>query len=717
MRLRVVLPAMLALLAFLAYLVPTSGLMAVMRLTGPIETHVATIGTYASIGLGVIIVLFVLTWGLLYLKLIRPLEELTREAQMLANTPQDRDIQLRAGHLLDRLPVAVGALQKRLSSARAETSDAVAAATRRADEQRTRLEAILLDLTEGVIVANFEHRILLYNEAAQRILELRDALGLGRPLFELLTEEPIQHVLEQLMRGIDPSAQSDAAESEEGKAERHAKEQGSGQRTRHFVCATVDLGTLLDARMSLVRDAAGRASGYVLTFADVGPQLDNLARRDAILREVMIDWRRPLANLTAAAEMMATGAELSENERRSFEEIVFKEVENLNARFREASKSYDVLAAGPWPMSDILSLDMFRAIKKHLADAGIEVTLVGVPVWLHADSHSLMRALEHLIRHVAAGGTRAFDIEAEPGERYAYIEIAWDGEPVSSAELDRWLAEPLVGTVANRTAAQIVERHGSELWSSRKDGGGKAFLRLPLKPTTRPQAAKPATRLAPRPEYYDFDLFATTDAAMNDKPLKRIDFVVFDTETTGLKPSEGDEMISVGAVRVVNGRILTGETFERLINPGRPIPPNSIRFHGITDEMVKDKPPARIVLPQFKSFVSDACLVAYNAAFDMKFLELKREEAGVGFDNPVLDALLLTIYLHKDAPDHSLSAMANRLGIEIMGRHTALGDAMMTAALWVRLLDLLEDSGVKTFGQAIQISTRMMQERRLASKF
>jgi DNA polymerase-3 subunit epsilon len=61
--------------------------------------------------------------------------------------------------------------------------------------------------------------------------------------------------------------------------------------------------------------------------------------------------------------------------------------------------------------------------------------------------------------------------------------------------------------------------------------------------------------------------------------------------------------------------------------------------------------------------------------------------------------------------------MANRLGIEIIGRHTALGDAMMTAALWVRLLDLLEESGVKTFGQAIQISTRMMQERRLATKF
>lgn len=147
MRLRVFLPAMLALLAFIAYLVPTSGLMAVMRLTGPIESHVATIGSYASISLGAILVLFVSTWGLLHLKLVKPMEELSREAQMLASAPQDRDIDLPPGHLLDRLPAAVGALQKRLIAARAETSDAVAAATRRADEQRTRLEAILLDLT------------------------------------------------------------------------------------------------------------------------------------------------------------------------------------------------------------------------------------------------------------------------------------------------------------------------------------------------------------------------------------------------------------------------------------------------------------------------------------------------------------------------------------------------------------------------------------------
>ena len=176
-------------------------------------------------------------------------------------------------------------------------------------------------------------------------------------------------------------------------------------------------------------------------------------------------------------------------------------------------------------------------------------------------------------------------------------------------------------------------------------------------------------------------------------------------------------MLSIGAVQVLNGRILTGETFERLINPERDIPASSIRFHGITSEMVECKPPARIVLPQFRSFVGDAILVGYNISFDMMFLHKRQEEAGVTFDNPALDALLLAIYVFPDHPDPSLSSMANFLEIEVEGRHTALGDAMMTAAVWVRLIEGLEKKGVTTFGEAVEISNRMLQERRLNEKF
>jgi DNA polymerase-3 subunit epsilon len=700
MRLKVLLPLVLAALTAIAAIVPIVALWS----SG---VEMPRVGALVSLAAAVALVAFAAAWGILYLLVQKPLTALARDALVLAQAPQERGLHVPALHALDRMPLGVAELQKRLVAARADTRAEVEAATRRVDEQRNRLEAILLDLTEGVIVCNLDHRILLYNQAAARILNLRETLGLGRPLFGLLTSEPIIHILEQMLPPTDaPSTPSVAS-----------RDKLTGHDSRRFVCATHDLGTLLEARMSLVLEAHGTASGYVLTFADVSARIESLALRDHILREVMVEWRRPLANLTAASEMLEDADALSTAERGAFLDIVSKEVAALNARFRELARAYEQLAAGPWPMADIHSLDLFRAVRKHLATE-TEITLVGVPTWLHADSHSLMLALAALIQRArTASGKRHFDIEAIRRANRVYVEISCEGAPLPAAELDRWLEEPLLGTIANRTVREILDRHGSELWSESL-ADGRTVIRIPLLPPSHlPTDTLVRARLAPRPEFYDFDLFEAAHAELSATPLQRMSYVVFDCETTGLKPSMGDELVSVGAIRVVNGRILTGETFERLINPGRPIPDASRRIHGISDDMVRDKPPVEIVLPQLKTFVGDSVLVAYNAAFDMKFLELKETATGVRFDNAVLDALLLAIYLFPDSPDHSLSGMSRQLGIDITGRHTALGDAMMTAAIWVRLLDLLTARGVATFGDAVRISSRMMQERKLLAQF
>lgn len=183
-----------------------------------------------------------------------------------------------------------------------------------------------------------------------------------------------------------------------------------------------------------------------------------------------------------------------------------------------------------------------------------------------------------------------------------------------------------------------------------------------------------------------------------------------------MRPSEGDEIISIGAVRVVNGRILTGETFARLINPKRPIPKESTRFHGITDSMVESSPPVEIVLPQFKTFVADSVLVAFNAAFDLKFLKLKEDVSGVRFDNVPLDVLLIAAFLFPDLEDVSLDALAARLGVEISGRHSALGDAIGTAAVFVRLLERLEARGIDTLEALLEASKMGYQIRARAAR-
>ena len=168
----------------------------------------------------------------------------------------------------------------------------------------------------------------------------------------------------------------------------------------------------------MVREPSGAASGYALSFADIGPQIESLALRDGILREMMVEWRRPLANLRASAETLFENPALKDADRAAFEEIISKEVENLGDRFLEASRRYERLTAGPWPMSDIHSLDLFRVLQRHLSENdGIELTPIGMPLWLQADSHSLILALEHLIRAVANyTGKPAFDIEALPGK-------------------------------------------------------------------------------------------------------------------------------------------------------------------------------------------------------------------------------------------------------------------------------------------------------------
>ena len=204
-RLNVLVPLVLGTLAGACFLVAAVVLGSLTQARGPIEDHLPRIGFLMLASFGGMLLLFSAAWAVLHVWLVRPIQALTGEAETLALTQQNRGLLMPSRHALERLPRAVEQLAQKLAAARAGTAEAIAGATQRAEEQKSWLEAILLDLTEGIIVCNLEHRILLYNQAAARILNMRDALGLGRSLFGLLTAEPILQTLELLQHGGQPA--------------------------------------------------------------------------------------------------------------------------------------------------------------------------------------------------------------------------------------------------------------------------------------------------------------------------------------------------------------------------------------------------------------------------------------------------------------------------------------------------------------------------------
>lgn len=192
-------------------------------------------------------------------------------------------------------------------------------------------------------------------------------------------------------------------------------------------------------------------------------------------------------------------------------------------------------------------------------------------------------------------------------------------------------------------------------------------------------------------------------------PLASCPYVVFDLETTGLSPSFGDRIVSIGAVRVEHGRVLEAPRFASFAQPGKPIPPASTAIHGITDAMVTHAPPWPEAVAAFHGFAGDAVLVAHNAAFDIACLHAAEGQAGVRFANPVLCSLRLSQWLDPEEAAHDLDALAARHGLVVAGRHDALGDAEATAHLFCDMLRRAEARRIASLAELFR-RTRMAEQ-------
>ncbi len=602
------------------------------------------------------------------------------------------------------LAVQVNALVLQRNALRDGIAAKVAEASHEVAQERNRLAALMAELTQSVVVCNLDGRILLFNARAR--LQFRalqegpaiggaEALGLGRSIYALLDRKLLGHALEavqqRLVRGAaHPSAQ--------------------------FVTGTRG-GQLLRVQMAPVRaaDAAADAplNGFVLMLDNITRDLAEDTERDRWLHQLTEGHRGHIGNLQAAVELL-DDPDLDAPTRERFLAVIRDEIVTMGRRLNEAAAVGLRTLKTRWPLEDMLGADFVAAAAQRITAAhGGRATLAEVDgnLWLKVDSYSLIQALLHLSGRLADEyGVQRVQLRLQPAEGRAQLDLVWAVQAMSTETVTAWESEA-IGSGDERTpltVRDIVERHGGALWFERARIRQEAFFRflLPLAGEAAPLEAAAVVRGESRPEFYDFDLFHQAGAAqaLLDTPLAELAYTVFDTETTGLDPSAGDEIIQIGATRIIAGKLRRQECFEQLVDPKRPLSAAGIAIHGIEPHMLHGQPDIQSVLPAFHAFAADSVLVAHNAAFDMRFLQLKEAATGLHFEQPVLDTLLLSAVLHPQQDSHRLEAIAERLGVPVLGRHTALGDALVTAEVFVKMLPLLQAAGIHTLKQALEAS-------------
>ena len=171
--------------------------------------------------------------------------------------------------------------------------------------------------------------------------------------------------------------------------------------------------------------------------------------------------------------------------------------------------------------------------------------------------------------------------------------------------------------------------------------------------------------------------------------------IVWDTETTGLSPKNGDKIVEIGALELVDGKP-TGKEFHQYINPKRHIPSRATKVHGISDEDVKDKPPFEDIAEDFLAFVGDSPLVAHNASFDMRFINAELEAAGhepIGNERKI-DTLRLARKLLPGREAYTLDSLAEHFGIDTSARedhHGGMVDTRILAEVYQELVGLAKE--------------------------
>lgn len=569
------------------------------------------------------------------------------------------------------------------------------------DGERQLFAMLIEELAEGVIVCNAEGIIVLYNDAVHHLLasfpddveshSSNKFIGLGRSIDTVIEDKVLlDYTIDELKY-------------------RHSR--GDSELTQHFIMWQ---GTnLLKVEAVATVNLFNHISSFIFILQGILPQKEIFHPYARYQQNIKEAWRSKLTNLLVSSEILLDYPHISQQIKNNFIEIMRTSTNQLIQLMKEEPAELLQEMSSHWSLQET-SVQEWLTSAAYRIENTLEMKIVlkfdEAPCSIHVNRFLMTQCLDHLFRQLK---THLFVDEGQfhlfQGDYFVLIDIVWKGKRLLPETLNEWITEPLEKT-QGLTISEVLRQHEAEILfdphMDTEDAEGHYLRFFFHKVSTNESHSSNVLHhvsLEHPPLVYDFALLRQDGGylAPEEARLSELSYTVFDTETTGLDPGGGDEIISIGAVRIVNGRILPHDVFEQLIDPGRVIPKDSIKIHGIQPEMLDGKPVIERVLPSFQKFIGDTVLVAHNAAFDMRFLELKEQSSSIKFTNSVLDTLLLSAVVHPYHELHSLEDIAQRFNIEMEGRrHTALADAMLTAKIFLKLIPLLAEREIYTIQDA-----------------
>ncbi len=634
-----------------------------------------------------------------------PVETLRQGLEVMTGANPDYRIKLASGDELETIAEYANQLADSAMTAKRELEEEIAAATRAIAFEKEKLASILFGLGDGVIVCDHDLRVILCNRAARSVLTTRwKQARRGKGIYNYLDASRLKPLVEAL---------------------------GEGPRAGKQATFTLSSGAIIQAAAAKVNSADD--TNYIFLLRDV-TQLVNLDRqKNRAINQMVQSLRSPLSSILSCADILCNYNELNDRKKEHFLGVIREEVEGLSQKLDEMQKQAE-LALSPieWSVEDVdigaFAHQVAQELRPLAEDRLVRLVAAGEAAIVRGDPLSLRQVVGRLFEFCLGFASEGGQIEAQWAEAesgWVELRISYTGRPLSSEEIESIFENPLYigseergrlpssGDVA--TIREIVKQHGGEVWAKNGDSGASLALIMPARvvPLVKrvgeesDTVGKQIMALLGDGAFYDFRLDKPLPVqAHTEAPLNELSYVVFDLETTGLHPKEGDEIIAVGAIRIDGGEIVKEDYFYTLVNPGRPVPASSTRVHGISDGLLVDQPTVEEVIPKFLQFVGDSILVGHFLSFDLSFLEPKMTSMGLGLaNNLALDTLLLSYALFKDWEAYNLEDLANHLGVKIVARHTALGDAYATAQILLQLVKIMEGRGIRTLGEALRMQS------------